>query len=222
MREVLFLLNISFCCLVRMSTLAEIKRELRKEMRERRANVSYEERSDAIDFSHDLLFSDRGLNLFSRYRSFASYMSFGDEFPTDGIHAYVLRRFPSLQVPRYDEKTGTYEWETLSIGSRMEHGPHGILQPRPLARNFSRGEVDVVFVPGLCFDVRGGRLGYGAGIYDRLLRRLRQTTVKIGLAFDCQVQREDLPQEPHDVLMDYIVTGHSWIDCRKARELRRK
>lgn len=204
-----------------MSTPAEIKKAIRKDMRERRARVTEHECGAAVEYSRPMLFSDRGLNLFSRYRSFASYMSFGDEFPTEDLHYFLLQHVPYIQVPRYDAHTGTYMWERLSIGSRIERGPHGIFQPKPEMRNFSVGEVDVVFVPGLCFDVCGGRLGYGAGVYDRLLRQLRQTTVKIGLAFDCQIVREALPQEPHDVKMDYIVTGRSWVDCRRARQVRR-
>jgi 5-formyltetrahydrofolate cyclo-ligase len=205
-----------------MPTQAEQKAALRKQMRQLRAQVDNKQRAQAIVYCNDLLFSDRGLNLFNRYRSFTSYMSFGDEFPTDHLHDYLLRRCPYIQVPRFDDELNAYTWEHLSIGARIEAGPYGILQPMALEKNVTIGEIDVVFVPGLCFDVCGGRLGYGAGIYDRLLGQLRQTTIKIALAFDCQVVRENLPQEPHDVLMDYIVTGHSWVDCRRARQVRRR
>lgn len=204
-----------------MATIAEQKSLLRKEMRQLRARIDAQTRAQAAMYCNDLLFSDRGLNLFSRYRSFASYMSFGDEFQTDHLHDRLLRQCPFIQVPRYDVFTQQYVWEKLAIGSRIEEGPHGILQPKAGEKNVNVGEIDVVFVPGLCFDVCGGRLGYGAGIYDRLLRQVRQTTIKIGLAFEGQLLREALPQEPHDMCMDYIVTGHAWVDCRRARQVRR-
>lgn len=75
-----------------MPTQAEQKAALRKQMRQLRAQVDNKQRAQAMVYCNDLLFSDRGLNLFNRYRSFASYMSFGDEFPTDHLHDYLLRR----------------------------------------------------------------------------------------------------------------------------------
>jgi 5-formyltetrahydrofolate cyclo-ligase len=65
--------------------------------------------------------------------------------------------------------------------------------------------VDVALVPGLVFDVRGTRLGFGAGFYDRLLPSLRAGIPIIGVTRDALVVPE-LPSEAHDVLMVYLVT----------------
>lgn len=62
---------------------------------------------------------------------------------------------------------------------------------------------EIVLVPGLGFDTFGRRLGRGRGFYDRYLEK--NTVVKIGLAFEMQMQKE-IPCEDHDVLMDFIVT----------------
>jgi 5-formyltetrahydrofolate cyclo-ligase len=66
-------------------------------------------------------------------------------------------------------------------------------------------DVDVVLVPGVAFTATLGRLGQGAGYYDRLLPRLRPEAKKIGVAFDIQIA-EDLPLDLHDVSMDAVVT----------------
>lgn len=67
---------------------------------------------------------------------------------------------------------------------------------------------DIILVPLSVFDRKGGRIGYGAGYYDQAISRLVEkgrTPVCIGVAFDCQ--RYDLvPQEPHDVALDAIIT----------------
>lgn len=68
-------------------------------------------------------------------------------------------------------------------------------------------EPEIVIVPLVAFDARGGRLGYGGGFYDRTLEQLRarRATLAIGFAFAAQ-QASDLPLEPTDQTLDLIVT----------------
>jgi 5-formyltetrahydrofolate cyclo-ligase len=66
-------------------------------------------------------------------------------------------------------------------------------------------EIDVIVVPGLAFDPRGHRIGYGAGFYDRALPRYRPPACAIGVAFEFQLAA-DLPNADHDVPVDRVVT----------------
>ncbi|MDC0738612.1 5-formyltetrahydrofolate cyclo-ligase [Cognatishimia sp. SS12] len=68
-------------------------------------------------------------------------------------------------------------------------------------------EPEIVIVPLVAFDARGGRLGYGGGFYDRTLAQLRakRATLAIGFAFAAQ-EAEALPLEPTDEPLDMIVT----------------
>jgi 5-formyltetrahydrofolate cyclo-ligase len=66
-------------------------------------------------------------------------------------------------------------------------------------------ELDVVVVPGLAFTPDGRRLGQGGGHYDRFVARLRPDCVTIGACFHEQLV-VDLPTEPHDRGVDYVVT----------------
>ncbi|MGR3813851.1 MAG: 5-formyltetrahydrofolate cyclo-ligase [Cognatishimia activa] len=68
-------------------------------------------------------------------------------------------------------------------------------------------EPEILIVPLVGFDARGGRLGYGGGFYDRTLELLRskRATLAIGFAFDAQ-EAEDLPLEPTDQPLDLMVT----------------
>jgi 5-formyltetrahydrofolate cyclo-ligase len=86
----------------------------------------------------------------------------------------------------------------------------GLLEPpaelRALpARRIDMLEVDLVMVPGVAFDRRGGRVGHGKGYYDRLLRRARRGTLRVGVAFECQMFPA-VPMGEHDVPMDRVVT----------------
>lgn len=70
----------------------------------------------------------------------------------------------------------------------------------------------IVIVPLVAFDPKGGRLGYGGGFYDRTLEGLRkaQPTLAIGFAYAAQ-EDSDLPLEPTDQPLDMIVTEQGII-----------
>ena len=66
-------------------------------------------------------------------------------------------------------------------------------------------EIDIILLPGVAFSRDGGRLGRGAGYYDRLLGHKGWRAKKTGICFDCQLVSE-LPVESHDHPVDCIVT----------------
>lgn len=72
---------------------------------------------------------------------------------------------------------------------------------------------EILIVPLVAFDRRGGRLGYGGGFYDRTLEGLRANgpTLAIGFAFGAQ-ESDDLPLEPTDQPLDMIVTEAEIIE----------
>ena len=89
--------------------------------------------------------------------------------------------------------------------------------PEPIGSEiFATGEdVDTIILPMLGFDRIGGRIGYGAGYYDRFLAK-NQNIRKIGIAFACQ-QYDNLPVDENDIPMDYIITEEG-IVYSKGRE----
>lgn len=91
-------------------------------------------------------------------------------------------------------------WEP---GCAMKDGPFGA--KIPALDDFF--EPEILIVPLVAFDRKGGRLGYGGGFYDRTLEKLRakRATLAIGFAYAAQ-EAEDLPLEPTDQPLDMIVT----------------
>ncbi len=93
-------------------------------------------------------------------------------------------------------------------------GAYSIMEPDPeRCPRVDPSELDIVIVPGSVFDRRGGRLGYGGGYYDRFLSKDAPQALRIALAFSFQVQDNNIPLQPHDELMDYIVTEKEIIRC---------
>lgn len=74
---------------------------------------------------------------------------------------------------------------------------------------------EIVLIPGLAFDASGTRLGRGKGYFDRALEN-NKTTLKIGVGFEVQLL-DSLPQEEHDVKMDFVVTEKRIINCNGVK-----
>lgn len=124
-----------------------------------------------------------------------------------GVFLPYIERFspPDLQIARVTDL------DRDLVPARM-----GIREPDPARRRPARVDrLDLVIAPGVAFDPAGRRLGHGAGFYDRLLSRLRPGTPVIAVAFDTQVV-DDLPEEPHDMRVDAIVTESRTIRASGA------
>lgn len=148
------------------------------------------------------------------------YMHFRSEVRTDTLIRALLARCGTVCVPR--TLPGQSRLLAVRISDPEEDvapGYRGIPEPLPhllASAVVAPREIDVVIVPGSVFDPGGGRLGYGGGYYDRFLAREAPEAVRIALAFGLQVVAK-VPVEPHDQLMDFVVTEENLYDCRRNR-----
>ncbi len=94
------------------------------------------------------------------------------------------------------------------FGAPRERHRFGFSQPRAGVPEIVPSEVDAVLVPGLAFDLEGGRLGRGAGFYDELLGRIPPTALRIGIAPEALIV-DRLPTAGHDVAMTHLATEAS-------------
>ncbi len=120
-----------------------------------------------------------------------------------------LRAGEGVGFLRYDPRDGTYSpWRVRDLDLDLEIGHFGIREPRLSCEALEWNQLDLVLVPGLGFDLMGGRIGRGKGFFDRLLTLVQG--VKCGVAFAEQVC-ESIPVEAHDVRMDSLVTPRGWV-----------
>ncbi|MGZ8175662.1 MULTISPECIES: 5-formyltetrahydrofolate cyclo-ligase [Methylobacter] len=94
--------------------------------------------------------------------------------------------------------------------AELVSGMWGILEPPKqrwgeLGKEVAPEQLDCVMVPGVAFDRNGGRLGNGAGYYDRLLKSVRADAELIGVCFESQLV-EQVAMDAHDVAMDIVMT----------------
>ena len=151
--------------------------------------------------------ADRLLALpeFDDARGLLVFLSFGHEIDTGSVLERWLDAGRTLFVPRLLRPAAPLE--VCRYPCPLETSSFGIRQPvaaaPALAEEAIAGEVDAVVVPGLAFDRRCHRLGYGAGAFDRFLSDRGVLTV--GFGFDLQVV-DRVPVEDHDVRLDRVVT----------------
>ena len=105
---------------------------------------------------------------------------------------------------------GELELFHLENNDELAIGMYKILEPKAELRTVAQKkveveEIDLIIVPGVAFDRRGGRTGHGKGYYDKLLEHARPDTPLVALAFECQIF-DEIPMQEHDVFMDKVVT----------------
>lgn len=134
-----------------------------------------------------------------------AYMSMGAEFETGDFVRCVLADGKALVLPRVNRALRCLDLFSVDDVERdLAPGVWGIREPVP-DRCAAAVERDIEFalVPGLAFDARGGRLGYGGGFYDRLLPRL--PALRVAAAFSVQMV-DAVPMSARDQYVDLVVT----------------
>ena len=93
-----------------------------------------------------------------------------------------------------------------SVKEHLEKSKFGIEEPKANSENYiDVKSIDLVIVPGVCFDTEKNRVGFGKGFYDRFLRNHNISTIAI--CFDEQIlKHEKIPTSPFDVQVEKIIT----------------
>ncbi len=139
-------------------------------------------------------------------RSLLLTLPFRSEWDTRALAAAALAAGKRVVVPRVDATARVLSLHAiLSLDADVSPGYRGIPEPRAAVPRVAPDDVDLAIVPGVAFDARGRRLGYGGGYYDRLLPLLREAVPRIAGAFDVQVV-DVVPAARHDLVVDTIVT----------------
>ena len=141
-----------------------------------------------------------------RARTVMLFSSFGSEIPTRSLIERLQRKGVVVALPRIEgAELVPVPYAPGDPTTTTSFGAEEPVGGMPL----DPSSIDVVGVPGVAFDRRGARIGYGGGYYDRFLRGLPAFTV--GLVFGLQVLDEDLPAGRFDLPVDAIVTEEETI-----------
>jgi 5-formyltetrahydrofolate cyclo-ligase len=117
----------------------------------------------------------------------------------------TLMKNKKIYLPQINLKTKNLKFRQIrSLSKDLSRGPYGIMEPRSSCATRPADRMDLMIIPGVAFDGKGGRLGRGAGYYDRLLKKAKGV-FKIGLCFREQLVKK-IPMKTHDVRMNKVIT----------------
>ncbi len=181
---------------------AMTKSQLRREILKRRDEVSY---SEMLAVTRSVREQVRTWPAFRAAECICSYISVRSEMPTPGIILRALEIGKKVIVPKVFGEDLRF-FEIRSLTEDLSRGTFGVLEPiESRCEEVPASAADLCLIPGVVFDERGNRIGYGKGYYDRFLRRLPATVPTLGLAYDFQVLRE-IPFGATDVPVRWLVT----------------
>jgi 5-formyltetrahydrofolate cyclo-ligase len=144
----------------------------------------------------------------------AGYSPIRSEIDPAPLMQKLAAQGAQLALPAITARGKSLIFRAWSASDRLMLGSLGILEPSPAAAELVP---DILLVPLAAFDRAGHRIGYGAGHYDVTLAHLRKvkSITAIGLAFAVQ-EIENVPMQPHDVALDYVLTEKHALDFRSS------
>ena len=153
-------------------------------------------------------------NYYREAKNIFIYISYDSEINTKGIIKKALRDNKKIYVPRTEFKTRLMDAVEITSLNNLIESEYGILEPSVEEPHIDPNEIDLIVVPGVAFDRNGGRMGYGAGFYDRYFKKISKDNmkkvIKLALAYDFQIL-EKIPMNEQDVPVNYIITETKFI-----------
>jgi len=201
---------------------ARLKAELRKQMEDVRPGMA-----EVVRSAKSVQISAHVKTLLDRMAgdvagsTVMSYVPFRSEVNVRPLIEQLWRGGYRVAAPKVNRENRMMECYVIEGTVDLIPGAWGILEPRADKPRLGLEErIDAVIVPGLAFDREGGRLGYGAGFYDRFFRGLEAVglpmPVRIGVCYEDQIVPK-VPMETHDYAVDWVVTENGASRCAAVK-----
>ena len=218
-----------------MNEIRDAKKKTRQSVRDAIARMSPQQRREASEAASRTLV---GAEIWKNAGCILAYLAFGTEMDTGLLVNTALREGKALFIPRVEGNTMSFH-RIYSAAGPFERGVFGIRQPAPENEEWEIGASEgftLVVVPGMAFDISGGRLGRGGAYYDRFLSRCRADMdsgagdngidgrtidmmnrkprmLFMAYGYSCQII-ETVPRESHDEKVDGIVSEGGLLMAR--------
>ncbi len=153
---------------------------------------------------------------FKKAKVVMCYLSFGNEVNTKNFikecQSLNKRILAPVIIKNSDGIFVMEASEIIDFKNELTPGVMGIMEPKKQFQRLTNPElIDFIVIPGLAFDKKGNRLGYGGGYYDYFLTRTRLDSTKIAIAYTKQIINE-VPIEEHDTPVKNILTEEGFIN----------
>lgn len=187
------------------------KKSIRKNILKIRENLNIDEKKKMDDIIKEKLINS---NEYLSAKNIFIYISYGSEINTKNIILKAIEDNKEVYVPRTEVKTNNMDAVNIISFDKLIRNAYGILEPSNMEPFIDPNELDLIVVPGVAFDNNKGRIGYGAGYYDRYFNKINKNNYnrinKVALAYDFQIINE-VPMDKYDMSVDCIIANSKII-----------
>ncbi|NDY71700.1 5-formyltetrahydrofolate cyclo-ligase [Desulfobacter hydrogenophilus] len=129
------------------------------------------------------------------------------EIPTENIIRKAMEIEKSIILPVFTDVKNTFLLYKIShFDKDLVSNAHDMLEPNPeRCKKIALDDVDIAIIPGLAFDDKGGRMGFGNNYYSKLITKLPETCRKVALAYEEQIV-DQIQMESRKYTVDIIIT----------------
>jgi len=178
------------------------KKEIRTKINDKRKNLS-----SLIKQQYNLKIVEKltALAEWEKAKNILIYVSHDFEVDT---HQIIRSCFDikSIIVPKTHKNDHSLTLHKIDSFDDLKKGNYHILEPLSHTKQIDPEDIDLAIIPGVAFDLKGHRIGYGKAYYDKLNRNLK--CPKIGLAYNLQIV-DNIPAEKHDEPVDILITENN-------------
>lgn len=195
--------------MVNSEMLVNQKKEIRDKIRNMRDSLKPEEINSKSRIIQDKLWE---LITEQKFEKIMFYIAFGSEVRTQECIFKCINSGIKVIVPvcSMDKQKLITPSRLLDPDLELAKSKFGVPEPKPgFIRPFPPEKFDLVIVPGIAYDKKGYRIGYGAGYYDRFLKRCPQALF-LGLAYELQIVESAFP-ESWDVPVHQVITENRML-----------
>lgn len=184
-----------------------MKNRIRNEMKAKRR---FMEKTEVVEKSQRAAEIFLNSEIYRSAKMIMLYMPLGNEADTSEIIKKAFADGKSLVLPVTEEATGKITPVAFEENAVFLKGGFSVAEPKNSVE-VKKSEIDVVLVPGIAFDKKGARVGFGKGCYDMFLADSRAK--KVGFCYEFQIC-EEIPADEYDVKMDFLLTETELMETK--------
>ena len=185
-----------------MNEVVKKKKDLRNKLTERRNLIK---RNSTLEFNIEAFYKLSEKIELNKVDCVGSFMSIRSEISTNKLNKEILGMDKKLAFPAIENNAETLIFKTTNSDKSFKLGKFNIPEPT----NDNKEIIpQLFFVPCLGFDLKGYRIGYGGGFYDKTFEKLKKLNLlfyTVGFAYDEQ-KLNKLPIEKFDYKLDFVLT----------------
>ncbi len=173
------------------------KEELRKKFKIIRDNINNRDKK-----SSEIIKRLINTKEYQKSKVIALYSNISSEVETKELIKISLEN-KKVVLPKIN-KDNTMDFYEIKCLKDLEIGAFNIKEPKVKNKKpIKKEEIDLMIIPGICFDKNKNRIGYGKGYYDKYLSNTN--IKKIGLCYEEQITKE-IKSDKTDISLDYLIT----------------